>query len=164
MTCWDGWCCWKPDRQAQKGKILQLHWTHHTHRTRRDGTAQRQGAERGESQRGRVRKQSRACISMWWLYGCGCVSVLLPSFSLVHLSRAFPICTLLLPGLCGVHVFCVVCVLMSWASLALCSVGLSSSDDTFKEKRALGFGRGQQFGLALWGQVLQVMSAPNWGG
>lgn len=56
------------------------------------------------------------------------------------------------------------CLLMSKATLGLCSVGLSLSDDTLKEKRILSSGRGQQFGLALWGQVLQVMSAPNWGG
>lgn len=56
------------------------------------------------------------------------------------------------------------CLLMSKVTLGLCSVGLSLSDDTLKEKRILSSGRGQQFGLALWGQVLQVMSAPNWGG
>lgn len=40
----------------------------------------------------------------------------------------------------------------------------SSSDDTLKEQRPLGSCRGQQFGLTLRGQVLQVMSAPNWCG
>lgn len=49
-------------------------------------------------------------------------------------------------------------------TLAPCSVRNSSSDHTFKEKRTLGSCRGQQFGLTLRGQVLQVMSAPNWGG
>lgn len=42
--------------------------------------------------------------------------------------------------------------------------GLSLTVDAFKEQRALGFCGRQQPGPRLWGQVLQVMSAPNWGG
>lgn len=151
----------------RKGKISRLHWTHCIHR--RDGTTPRRGAwegRGGESQRGRVRKQRRGYISMWWTYGC--VSVILPSnlwsigpglFSVALKSALFSY------QACVVCIFCVVCV--CWcqgATLAMCSAGLGSSDDTFKEQRALGSCRGQQFGLALRGQVLQVMSAPNWCG
>jgi len=59
MTCWDWWGCWNPNREVQKGKILQLHWTHHTYRTRLDRTAQRQGAER-EGRVSEVESESRA--------------------------------------------------------------------------------------------------------
>lgn len=64
-----------------------------------------------------------------------------------------------------VHVHVHVCAPMPTMTLALCSVVLwSSSDDTLKEQCALGSCRGQQFGLALRGQVLQMMSAPHRGG
>lgn len=173
--CQDGWGRGNHDWRGKHREGRYHNYTGHITLTGRDGTAQRRGAER-ESQRGRVRKQSSGRISMWWL--CGCVSVLLP-------SNLWSIC----PGL-----FCIFvtmgCVNLRfaltspvWCACITCSLcvnvcvcwwqgrpwlcvlwGLGASDDTFEEQRTLGSCRGQQLGLALRGQVLQVMSAPYWGG
>lgn len=149
-------------------------YTGHITLTEQDETGQHRGGSRksGESQRGRVRKQSRACFS-----GDDCMGVgvfrffshlifgrFVQGFS-IQVSNCGGCVTnlhfaLTRPVWCAC-ILCRWCVLTSRATMALCSAGLSSSDDTFKEKRALCSCRGQQFSPALWGHVLHVMSAPN---